>query len=93
MSPHQRKEEDYNRNWEAEIAKFDAECAADEKEFREHSLVFGGNGTPLTEEESMVFDMVLQGLPLCEVAGQCGVEEDMIAGLVEIIRAKLSLPE
>lgn len=94
MSPHRQKNGGVNENWEAEIAKYDAEQAAVEENFRKHYLLFGGaENADLTEDENAVFGMVLQGIPLSEIAEQAGVDEDTIAGLVEIIRAKLSLSD
>jgi DNA-binding NarL/FixJ family response regulator len=89
-----RKKEEYNKNWEAEIAEFDAESEAAEKEFRQKNIVFDGKSKScLTDEENEVFEMVLRGVPVSEIADQFGVEEDLIIGLIEVIRAKLSLPE
>ncbi len=88
-----RKKEDFNENWEADIAAFDAEREAEEKEYHEKNIIFDGTDNPkLTAEENEVFNMVLRGIPLSEIADQYGIEEDVIYGLVEVIRAKLSLP-
>jgi hypothetical protein len=40
-----------------------------------------------------VFDSVFRGIPCDEIAEQYGVEKDVIIGLVEVIRAKLSIPD
>jgi FixJ family two-component response regulator len=89
-----RKKEEYNTNWEAEIAEFDAQCAAADREFQQKNIVFTEKGnSKLTVEENEVFGKVLRGIPLSEIAEQYGVEEDLIYGLVEVVRAKLSLPD
>jgi hypothetical protein len=90
----QRKNEDCNENWEAEIAAYDAEREAEDKEFKRKYVIIDGSGnSSLTEEENLVFGMLLRGIPLSEIAGQAGIDEDEIAGLVEIIRAKLSISD
>ncbi|MHB9028667.1 MAG: hypothetical protein ACYC9O_07860, partial [Candidatus Latescibacterota bacterium] len=90
---HKRNEE-YNENWEAEIAAFDAECEAADKEYHQKYIAFDGTcDSRLTEEENEVFGLVLRGMPLSEIAEQCEIEEELIYGLVEVIRAKLSLPD
>ncbi len=94
MSPEKRKEQEYNRNWEAEIAAFDAEREAEDREYHRKHVVLDDSGkTKLTVEETEVFEMALRGIPLAEIAEQCGVEEDVIFGLVEIIRAKLAISD
>ncbi len=92
MAP--KKKEEYNENWEAEIAAYDAECEAEDKEFsRKHITLSSYEEAGLTEEEIAVFEMVLRGIPVSEIAEQAGVEAGDVAGLVEIIRAKLSLSD
>ena len=91
MSPARKKREDFNGNWQAEIADYDTECQAREIEFRKQHLPIGGEGSPdLSPEEYEVFDSVLRGIPCEEIAEQYGVEKELIVGLIEVIRAKLS---
>jgi len=90
-----KKKEEYNQNWESEIAAYDAECSAREAEFRNQHIVFEGSSgvSDLTEEENEVFSLMLRGTSCSEIAEQLGVEEELIFGLAEIIRAKLSLSD
>lgn len=83
---------DFNENWEAEMATYDAACESEEREFRRKHLLFKNSGSSaLTDEENEIFDKVLRGIPCDEIAEQYGVEKELITGLIEIIRAKLSL--
>jgi len=83
---------DYNENWKAEIEAYDKECARNEKEYREHFIVVKDSGrSELTKEENEVLVLYLNGLPCSEIAKQYEVEVEVITGLLEIIRAKLSL--
>jgi hypothetical protein len=92
MPPSHRKREDINENWRAEIAAYDAACETEEAEFRrKHLLIRSGGNPDLTPEENEVFDSLLRGIPCDEIAEQYGVEKEVIIGLVEVIRAKLSL--
>ncbi|MFA6472506.1 MAG: hypothetical protein WCU00_10740 [Candidatus Latescibacterota bacterium] len=95
MSASGKKKEEYNQNWESEIAAYDAECNAREAEFRNQHIVFEGSSgvSDLTEEENEVFTLMLRGTSCSEIAEQFGVEEELISGLAEIIRAKLSLSD
>ncbi len=95
MSASRKKSEEvYNENWEAEIAAYDAECRAREADFKKTHLVFKDSGSSdLTEEEQVVFDLVLKGSTCSEIAENLGVEVELITGLLEIIRAKLSLSD
>ncbi len=94
MTPPRRKREDINENWQADIAAYDAECEAEEREFRKKHLLIRSEGSPdLTPEENEVFDSLLRGIPCEEIAEQYGVEKDIIIGLIEVIRAKLSLSD
>ena len=84
----------FNENWEAEIAAYDKKCAQMEKEYREHFLVIRESGSKdLTEEENEVLVLFLNGVSCEEIAKQCEVEIDVITGLLEIVRAKLSLTD
>ena len=95
MPSSSKKKEEYNPNWESEIAAYDAECSAREAEFKNQHIVFEGSSgvSDLTEEENEVFTLMLKGSSCSEIADQFGVEEELILGLAEIIRAKLSLSD
>ena len=83
---------DCNTDWEKKIAEFDAELERQEREYREHYLVVTGNGhQSLTEEENEVLTLFLEGVSLDEIAKPADVDVDTIAGLIEVIRAKLSV--
>ena len=85
---------EFNENWESEIAEYDNECGKLEKEFREHYIILSETGTDvLTEEENEVFTLILNGVSCVEIARQTDVDYDVVIGLVEVIRAKLSLDE
>jgi len=94
MTAQGKKREAFNENWEAEIAAYDAECSARDTEFRKNHLVIKNEGiSDLTPEENEVFVLVLRGMSCSDIAEQYGVETELIIGLLEIIRAKLSLEE
>ncbi|MDP2984586.1 MAG: hypothetical protein Q8O92_14805 [Candidatus Latescibacter sp.] len=83
-----------NENWEAEIAAFDAECRARDDEFNKtHMVVKDPASSDLTAEEQEVFNLVLKGESCSEIAEKYEVEVELITGLLEIIRAKLSLTD
>ena len=76
------------------MAAYDAACEAEEAEFRKKHIIIRSEGnSSLTDEENMVFDSVLRGIPCEEIAEQYGVEKEVIIGLVEVIRAKLSISD
>jgi len=86
------RKQSYNENWETEIAEYDAECKKTEKEFFEHHIVIRDSGnSELTEEENAVLVLFLNGVSCEEIAKQYKVEVEVITGLLEIVRAKLSL--
>ena len=92
MSPlGKKRNEPVNENWKAEIAAFDAACEAEDREFHRLHLMSDSRNSELTIEENEVFELVLKGIPCSEIAERYGVEEDLITGLVDIIRAKLSV--
>jgi hypothetical protein len=94
MTPSRRKRDDINENWQADIAAYDAECQAQEREFRKQHLIIQSEGnSELTPEENEVFDSLLRGIPCDEIAEQYGVEKEVIIGLIEVVRAKLSLSD
>ena len=86
------KEKSFNENWEAEIAAYDSECQRLEKEFYEkHVIITESGNSELTVEENNILILFLNGISCSEIAKQYEVEEEIISGLIEIIRAKLSL--
>jgi DNA-binding CsgD family transcriptional regulator len=89
-----RKKEPVNENWKAEIASYDSACEAESQEYRRHHIVVDNSGRPeLTEEENEVFQIALRGASCSDIAEMYQVEEHIITGLMEIIRAKLSLTD
>ncbi|MBN1292282.1 MAG: hypothetical protein JXB48_10620 [Candidatus Latescibacteria bacterium] len=90
---HDKKE--YNQNWESEIKAYDDECNRIDAEFYSHALIINpsSGNTELTEEENEVLTMYLKGTSCSEIAVQNDVELSVVTGLLEIIRAKLSLIE
>jgi len=94
LTPHKFKNEEYNENWEAEIAEFDKVCKRSEEEFRQHAFVIRDPGNDvLTEEENEVLTLYLNGVSCREIAKQCGAEPEIVSGLLDVISAKLSLNE
>ena len=92
MAGKKQKEKSINENWESELAAYDAECANIEKEFYEKHFVVTKSGySELTKEENKVFILYLNGIPCAEIAKQFSVENEVISGLIEVIKAKLSV--
>lgn len=92
MAGKRSKKESYNENWKAEIASYDEECQRKEKLFFSENIVIPESGNSgLTVEENEVLRLFLNGIPCNQIANQYEVEEGVITGLLEIIRAKLSL--
>ena len=84
----------FNENWESEIAAYDEECRRKEEDFRKNSIIINESGrSELTDEENEIITLVLNGNSCVEIAKQYEVEVDVISGLLEVIRAKLSLIE
>jgi len=84
----------FNENWEAEMAAFDKECAKANSEYSSRHITISGEGSEnLTDEENEVLRLYLSGMSFEAIAEQAEVEVDLIAGLMEIIRAKLSLTD
>ena len=84
----------YNENWQAEMAEYDAEFKRIEREFYNKHLVINDSGSSrLTDEENEVLTLYLNGVSCEEIANQNGIEVEVIISLLDIIRAKLSLPE
>lgn len=93
-SPARKRREPVNENWEAEIASYDTDREAVDREFNRRHIIISESGTSgLTAEENEVFQLVLKGISCSEIAERYGVEENLITALVEIIRAKLSLSD
>ena len=94
MTPHKFKKVEYNENWKSEIASYDNECRHGDEEFRKHALKICDLGNEvLTEEEYEVITLYLKGVSCSEIAKQCGVEQEIVSGLLDVISAKLSLNE
>lgn len=94
LTPHKLINEEYNENWESEIAAYDNDCRRSDKEFRKHALIVRDSGKEvLTEEEYEVITLYLDGISCSEIAKQCGVEPEIVSGLLDVISAKLSLNE
>ena len=92
MAGKEQKEASYNKSWEAEIAAYDRECRSHEEEFfKKHIMIAESGKDELTEEENEVLKLYLNGVCIEEIAIQYKVELDVITGLMEIIKAKLSL--
>ncbi len=94
MTRHKLINEEYNENWESEIASYDNESRHSDEEFRKHALVVHDPGNEvLTEEENEVLTLYLNGVSCSEIANQCEVEPEIVSGLLDVISAKLSLNE
>ena len=90
MSAHKRKEK-FNENWEAEIEAYDKTCREREKVYQDHALIIDGDKEDLTEEENLVLRSYLKGMSVSEIAKEAEVDADIVSGLLEVIKAKLSL--
>ena len=86
---------DFNENWEAEFSQFDEEQQAAEDAYRRNVVVVGQSGhhAELDDDEQEILTLVLNGVSIDEIAGQCGVDPNVVIGYIEVIRAKLALPE
>jgi DNA-binding NarL/FixJ family response regulator len=94
MTAARRRDEEYNMNWENDIKSFDDECRARDDEFHKtHMVIKDPASSDLTEDEQAVFELVLKGATCSEIAEKYEVEVEVITGLLEIIRAKLSLTD
>ena len=92
MAGKKHKEDSYNKNWETEIEAYDTECQQTEREFyNKHMIISGSGKSNLTDEENDVLTLFLNGVPCDEIAKQYNVETEVITGLLDIIKAKLSL--
>lgn len=85
-------QDDFNPNWEAEIAAYDDACEKQEREFSRHFMVITEAGhKSLSADENEVLKLFLNGLTSKEIARQAKVDPEEVAALLEIIRAKLSM--
>ena len=86
------KESDINQNWESEIAAYDKACDQLEREFRENFVIITDSGhSALSKDENEILKLYLNGIPCNEIAEQYGIDENILSGMLEIIRAKLTL--
>ena len=89
-----KHKEEYNKNWKAEITAYDKECQCLEKEFyKTHIIITESSNDGLTVEENEVLNLYLNGFSFEEIAKQYKVEVEVVTGLMEVIRAKLSLTD
>ena len=88
----QKKTSGANTDWEAEIAAYDEDCRCRDEEYKKHAITVNETvNSDLTEEENEVLTLFLNGASCDEIASKLVVEVELITGLMEIIRAKLSL--
>ena len=82
----------FNKNWKSEITAYDEDCNRRKKKFFEKHFVITKSGTDkLTKEENEILDLYLSGVSCEIIAEQSGIEIEVVTGLLEIIRSKLSL--
>ena len=94
MTAKKKKAKPINENWEAEIAAYDEECRRREQEFKKNHVIIKGSGSEkLTDDENEVLTLFLNGASCEDIAKQNNVEVEIVIGLLEIIRAKLSLED
>ena len=92
MAGKKHKEDSYNKSWEAEIAAYDTERQQTEREFyNKHMIISGSGKSNLTDEENDVLTLFLNGVACDEIAKQYNVETEVVTGLLDIVKAKLSL--
>jgi DNA-binding NarL/FixJ family response regulator len=85
---------EYNENWEAEIAAFDADMRKQEETFRKTHLVMDEEGYPcLNEEENELIALYLKGSSCEDIAEQLEIEIDIVESSIELIKAKLSIED
>ncbi|MFC1538465.1 hypothetical protein ACFL6H_03495 [Candidatus Latescibacterota bacterium] len=84
----------FNKNWEAEITEYDKKCGRIEDEYRKNHIVIKDSGSnKLTAGENEVLTLFINGVSCREIAEKTEVEEEVVTGLLELIRAKLSLED
>ena len=94
MAAKKKQKKPFNENWEAEIAEYDAECRRREQEFLKNHIIIKESGSEkLTDDENEVLTLFLNGVPCEDIAKQFKVEVEIVVGLLEIIKAKLSLED
>ena len=94
MTAKKKKAKPLNENWEAEIAAYDEECRRHEQEFLEKHFFLKESGSKkLTDDENEVLTLFLNGASCEDIAKQNDVDVEIVTGLLEIIRAKLSLED
>lgn len=94
MTAKKKKAKPFNENWEAEIAAYDEEFRRREKEFQKNHVTIKESGSKkLTVDENKILTLYLHGASCEEIAKQNDVDVEIVTGLLEIIRAKLSLED
>ena len=92
MEVKKQKKGKFSRKWESEITAYDEECNRREKKFFEKHFIITESCTDnLTKEENDILNLYLNGVSCETIAEQSGVEIEVVTGLLEIIRTKLSL--
>ncbi len=87
-------EKPYNENWKAEIAEYDKAAKKFEDEYQRQNIIIGESGSnKLSDDENEVLTLFLNGVSPHDIAEKNEVEEEVVTGLLEIIRAKLSLED
>lgn len=87
-------EKPFNENWEEEIAEYDKEAKRIEDEYLRQNVIITDSGSDkLTPDENEVITLYLNGVSCKDIAEQNEVEEEVVTGLLEIIKAKLSLED
>ncbi len=93
MAAKKKKAKPFNENWEAEIAAYDEEFRRREKEFKKKHIIIESGSKKLTVDENKALTLFLNGVSCEDIAKQFKVEVEIVTGLLEIIRAKLSLED
>ncbi len=87
-----KRNQDYNENWKEELSAYDEQCRRREREYLKHHLVISQAGSKeLTKEENEVLVLYLNGVSCKDIADQHEVEVEVVMGLLEVIRGKLSV--
>jgi hypothetical protein len=92
MPEKHKHQDEFNPNWETEIAEYDKACAKEDRDFKRHFMVITEAGhKSLSVDENEVLKLFLNGVSCKEIAKQAKVEPEEVEALLEIIRAKLSM--
>jgi len=92
--PKKARKDTGGADWERKIAAYDEECRERERAFLSHHVVITDKKHErLTEEENVVFNHLLNGVTCEEMAKEIGIETSEVVGIIEIIRAKLSIED